>query len=328
MQSGTALGLTWGGYIPAEKALQYSSVFASNLNCEERDLECLQSKSVDDIINQSDVLDIPEGLFTFAAAWMPVMDKDFTPDPFLIGNPMELIESNQFNADVEVVIGTTKDEGLQFLIGVIFDPSLYEVYDANWDVFGPMKIFNLGSPDDVSEDDEVNARKILDFYTNGDGHFSEEQFRGLVQMITDSFGLYGVHKAMKAFVSTGMTVYHYILTYEGDYSYLELYGLPHLGVCHADDLIYLFRPIFDNNWNSSEPFLFGTDKEVSSTMTSAWTNFVAFGDPTPPSEASHNSWLPVEQENFRYWNISGPFPQMEYSEVIAERMNFWFNLLG
>ena len=78
MQSGTALGLTWGKYISPEKALQYSSVFASNLDCGEADLMCLQSKSVTDIIEQTDVLEVPDDMYSLATAWMPVVDEGFT----------------------------------------------------------------------------------------------------------------------------------------------------------------------------------------------------------------------------------------------------------
>ena len=41
-----------------------------------------------------------------------------------------------------------------------------------------------------------------------------------------------------------MHVFQYLLTYEGSYSLTNIYGFESLGVSHADDLIYLFDPIF------------------------------------------------------------------------------------
>ena len=36
-----------------------------------------------------------------------------------------------------------------------------------------------------------------------------------------------------------MTVYQYLLTYEGEYSLSPFFGVPpHNGVCHGDDIIY------------------------------------------------------------------------------------------
>ena len=44
-------------------------------------------------------------------------------------------------------------------------------------------------------------------------------------------------------VSHGSKVYSYDLTYEGLHSATNLLGLPHLGVCHGDELIYLWHPL-------------------------------------------------------------------------------------
>ena len=44
-------------------------------------------------------------------------------------------------------------------------------------------------------------------------------------------------------LSHGTKVYSYDLTYEGMHSYTNLLGLPHLGVCHGDELIYMWHPI-------------------------------------------------------------------------------------
>ena len=51
-------------------------------------------------------------------------------------------------------------------------------------------------------------------------------------------------------------------------------------------------------------------------MTSAWTNFAIFGDPTPPD--TDLSWTPVNpnSEIQEYWNISGSKPIMETSQKI------------
>ena len=127
LQSGTPLGLTWGGYIPAAKAVEYSDMFLSNLVCTPGDLACIQSKSVVDIINNTYVLDIPgDALGNFGTAWMPVMDADFTEDSFLPGNPKDLLNSGKFNSDVEIIIGSNREEGLLWMLGEMFYSSQYE----------------------------------------------------------------------------------------------------------------------------------------------------------------------------------------------------------
>ena len=65
------------------------------------------------------------------------------------------------------------------------------------------------------------------------------------------------------------------------------------------------------------------DEKVSKIMTTAWTNFAKFGDPSPPGTPF--SWTPVDP-NFssRYFNISGAEPSMDLSPDIRERMQLWF----
>ena len=106
LRVGTDLGITWGGYIPPDKAVEYSDLFTSNLLCSEGDLTCMQSKEMTDILAQTHLLDIREdALLNFGSPWMPVMDSDFTPDTFLLGNPKDFLNTNEFNFDVEIIIG-------------------------------------------------------------------------------------------------------------------------------------------------------------------------------------------------------------------------------
>ena len=77
----------------------------------------MQSKEMTVILAQIHLLDIPDdALLDFGYPWKPVMDPDFSSDPFLPGNPQELLKSNEFNSDVEIIIGTNKDEGILWTI--------------------------------------------------------------------------------------------------------------------------------------------------------------------------------------------------------------------
>ena len=40
---------------------------------------------------------------------------------------------------------------------------------------------------------------------------------------------------------------------------------------------------------------------MSLKMTTMWTNFVKFGDPTPPDQSLDFTWEPVTQENLRFF---------------------------
>ena len=47
---------------------------------------------------------------------MPVIDHTFMALPFIPGDPYDLVTSGQY-ADVDVMIGGTKDEGIIYLLG-------------------------------------------------------------------------------------------------------------------------------------------------------------------------------------------------------------------
>ena len=68
----------------------------------------------------------------------------------------------------------------------------------------------------------------------------------------------------------------------------------------------------------------GNDEIVRGLMSSAWTNFAIFGDPTPPGTSSF-SWTPVDpnSELQQYLNISGVNPTMTTSQEIQNRMKIW-----
>ena len=112
-------------------------------------------------------------------------------------------------------------------------------------------------------------------------------------------------------MKNGATVYQYILTYQGEYSYTNIFGLPTIGVCHGDDLIYIFNQL----WLNDE------DAFVRHLMTTAWTNFAKYGDPTPPD--SGYEWVPRVGNIHNYFDISGPDSAMTISEEIEERTAIW-----
>ena len=114
-------------------------------------------------------------------------------------------------------------------------------------------------------------------------------------------------------------MYQYILTYQGEYSYTNIFGLPTIGVCHADDLIYIFD-------NITGP-LNDADESVRHLMTTAWTDFAKYGDPTPP-DSTIGTWVPRSENFHNFFDISGPTSGTVISEEIEERTALWDQILG
>ena len=75
-------------------------------------------------------------------------------------------------------------------------------------------------------------------------NYDYDHKQAIFDMYTDSGFLYGTYRTIDYLVKHGSTVFQYILTYEGEFSFSQLYYVPKQGVCHADDLIYLWNPSF------------------------------------------------------------------------------------
>ncbi len=283
----------------------------ARVGCADKDLECLQSKTSSEVMTLLDIVHFP------------VPDNGFISNPFLPGVPQDLMEAGQFDNSLDVIIGSNVDEGLLYMIDTIKNPSLWEQYRDNFELAGPHYFFGLDYKD-ITQEDVEKAYKVVEFYVGGVEGLVQENLQEVTDLYTDAGFLYGNIRTMKHFISHGMNnVYHYILTFEGHYSFTQLYGVEPMGVSHADDLFYLFDPIFP----TLEPVYDKTETLLRKQMVAARTNFARYGDPTPPN--SGQSWNPVEGIDglTNFWNISGLHPAMDSDQYINERMSFWSALL-
>ena len=141
----------------------------------------------------------------------------------------------------------------------------------------------------------------------------------MIDILTDDTFLWGTQKAIQLMLRHSMTVYQYMLTYQGA-------SVAHPGVSHEDELVYLFDPIAPP-YNHTAP-LPTKDLEVSKFMTNAWVNFAKMGNPNTPG-MMHQQWKKCTDGEYPipYLNISGPEPTMDASEEVGYRVKFWESLL-
>ena len=95
-----------------EAASRISEKFIKDMECEgEEFLVCLQAKT------DTEVLEMTKNYTeTF---WMPVPDYSYMAEPFLPDHPLALLQT--VGPDVQVMIGTTKDEGIIYLAGIVLE---------------------------------------------------------------------------------------------------------------------------------------------------------------------------------------------------------------
>ena len=204
------------------------------------------------------------------------------------------------------------------LFTLILSPYLWEDYRTNFDTDGVLGLLGIPDVSEIAPQDIEKAHEIARFYVDSLDNLNEDHLYPIMDMYTDAKYLFGTFKMVDYMVNFGVKTYQYILTHQGQNSFSENYGIPPIGVCHADDIQYLWESDYFHFRNLSE-----IDEKVSKIMTTAWTNFAKFGDPSPPGTPF--SWTPVDP-NFssRYFNISGAEPSMDLSPDIRERMQLWF----
>merc|ERR1712223_1654687 len=136
MQSRSAIGPGWNPVTP-ETGKLCAARLAEKLECsEEKDiLNCLEGREMEEILVHTYDLGI-------TTCWMAVPDIDYSSEPFLIGDPEEIMSSGNFNTDVEIIIGTNKDEGILSFFDQLRDPTKWDILRENWDTQGPMMLFD------------------------------------------------------------------------------------------------------------------------------------------------------------------------------------------
>ena len=310
LQSSSTEAPGWG-MMNKTLAIYYGDVFTQMLECNEviDALDCLQSKTMEEVINLTYQVNTDGG-----NVWLAVPD-----DKFLMDDPTTLLEQGQFDPNVEVIVSTTKDEGILYLLEQLADPSKWQETQDNFEFVAPRLLFNIPYFNQITPSDVEKSYEIFEHYIGSIENLNENHLQGIFDIFTDATFLFGLHKTTNYLLAQNVKVYQAILTYHGEHSFSEGFGVGNYGVCHADDLFYL--------WNMRNVTLtLEEDIKVKNLMTDAWTNFAKYGDPTPPG--SELTWLPVDDpEMHQFWNISGAMPQMATSQQIQDRMNFWYQIV-
>jgi len=298
--------------ISPEYAPYFANLLAKELGCYQEDnaLSCMQGIPVADLITTA------TNMYSGTPLWNPVIDANFTLDCFLPGWPEQLLSSGEFSKDIEIMIGTTSAEGSIF-IDALYRYVDWEDYRNNFIENGPYDLFRITNASAYTDELVNKTESIVEFYVGSTDNINIDNIWGLIDMYTDALFLHSTYKTVKYMAKWNVTVYQYILSYEGQWSYSAILGLGKFGVAHGDDLVYMWDPLgFTFPLNED-------DALIRDIMVTAWTNFAANGEPT--SADLESSW--VEQTCSEclqpYWNISGPFPAMATSHAINERMEFW-----
>ena len=248
----------------------------------------------------------------------PVDDAGFASDPFFPVSVEEAWKTGQYNTEVELLIGTNREEGLLVSQLFLLEPGLLvPIINIDWDIWGPLAILQKHYLE-ITPADSLLANTILETYTGVTADLvTMDHFDNVTNMLTDAYFQFGVHRLITSHLEhSTKPLYNYLNTHVNTIGQANWAGMALPGASHADELWLEFYPLIGQR----RP-IGAADAAVSLHMTRLWTNFVRFGSPSPPGEAVE--WGPVE-------GVEGPFinmqerPSMQLrDEDYRTRMEWW-----
>ena len=200
--------------------------------------------------------------YAFPMPWVPVVDK-YAQNPFLPDKFSVLVEDGKFNK-VPVMVGLCQDEGYIMTAPYYKDRKRWELLTRQWDMWAPLLF--LGRERELINDSDRDAvGDIARFYFGENNNMAElprteENLRLLGRIYSMAYFFSGADHDTKLLKKAGAEVYNFVLSQPPNFTLMDLFRLsfpqmiymfsarafghnpypPVQGVCHGDDLIYLF----------------------------------------------------------------------------------------
>nr|XP_014089899.1 esterase E4 isoform X1 [Bactrocera oleae] len=239
-------------------------------------------------------------------------------DPFMTQHPSEMYQQHKFHSNVPYMTGYNTHEAMLFIRRLRKNPKLLEIIENDFSRMVPRDL-------NVTDERERVTRDIRQFYL-GNKQVGIESVDEMIALLTDLMFLQGIRKTARNHAKYGSApVYMYRFSYDGALGlYKRMLGLTRPGVCHGDEMGYLFKFGFFNL--SLDPR--STEVLVKNRMVRMWTNFAKYGNPTPQNVEDTmltTNWTPINpqtvMEDINYLDISVNLNMRSNPE--PERQQFW-----
>ncbi|XP_050361436.1 juvenile hormone esterase-like [Nymphalis io] len=306
-ESGTAL-VPWAESSPGE-AKRNAFRLAKFLDCpqapSERMINCLRNLNSYDIINTE--FKFYEWDYEPMTPFKAVIEPNL-PGAFLTRSP-RLPPNTDF---VPWLTGLNKDEGCLKSVWITAYLERYNEFMSSFDTIAPVTFYydNSPYPDTIT-------MKLREKYLGDDVEATKQ---GIPKIYTDSYFAYpAVESVEQALNYSKSPVYLYELTYRGANSFSQIFGDPvgDYGVCHADELMYLFPIHFLQHEFTAE------DYKILDLFVTLWTNFATSGNPNKPLKVPFH-WQPATSgKKLEYLDI-GKNQTMKHH--LASRSRLWSSL--
>nr|XP_033331335.1 venom carboxylesterase-6-like [Megalopta genalis] len=325
-----AISQSGNGYCPWAVARPGSAKrnaikLADVLSCPTKDtkkmIACLREKDVQKIIETDRVFQV----FGYCPMipFRPVVEPKH-PGAFLTEDPA-ISSRNGRLMDIPWMTGVTSEEGSLVVPGLYTRRNGALVKKLNDDFLNIAPITLLFGQSCPTKETKRIATEIREFYFGNSPIDNSTRFK-LIDMYSDAWFAHAADSSVHDYLEKQSSpVYYYYMNYRGSASFSIIFGDPDndYGVCHADELQYLF-PVGEQLFKDIP--LSKNDEKMINIITGLWVNFATTGNPTP--EVSRDvpiKWKPVRTEALEYLRIGQDQIEMS-ANLNQERINFWKSL--
>ncbi|EAT43438.2 AAEL005113-PA, partial [Aedes aegypti] len=277
----------------------------------------MEANAKDLLLHSPDVLSENEKRTNKYFAFTPVVESECSEESFLMENFISsMMKPNM--TKIPMMTGVTSNEGLLVAAQLSRD---IELYGADSKMIVPQEL-----PLDENRLKEA-ADEVRRFFF-GDNGITVDRLSTLVDIMSDNMFVMAAYVAseLHARYQNEAPLYFYLDSFEGKLNkYRTLFSVPeHLeGVCHADELLYLFS----STWMGTDVEPGSREDKFRSTMCKLWTNFAKYGNPTPPTNGGIDFvWEPVKPAYDSQFVLSAANLNDELTMIenpFLERVQFW-----
>ncbi|XP_072941126.1 esterase B1-like [Epargyreus clarus] len=242
----------------------------------------------------------------------PVVEKKFSNvESFINEEPISIILQRKISK-VPIIVGYNSAEGI---IMVNYQIGRLDINNKNPSYYIPRMIVK-----NISKDKEIEfGDRIKKFYI-GNRDITKDDAQVIANMQTDIHFSYNAHRFSNWLAEFNENVYMYRFNYDTSLNIVKsIVGYPNLkGVCHADDLMYLFYTQLNKKLYDEQKQL----RDIVFDVTKLWTDFAINGRPT-----THNSrvnWTPYTKAGKEYLKLEEGASMGNYAD--RDRMEFWNEL--
>lgn len=263
-QSGVSIADWALGKSPKDRAFRVGKVLGKETNDTTELLEFLRQVPAIDLVQMTfKTLTEDEEHRGLKEHFVPVIEKKFkNVEHFIAKKPIDLLLESK-NNKMPLIIGYNSAEGLLNLEEQL---NISDFNNQNPQYFVPREISEKVTEQKTRELGE----RIKQFYV-GNSDFSNETATALVNIISDLYFVYNIHRFAYFYSFIHTPMYMYRFNYDTDLNVFKQYsGFPNMeGASHGDDLFYLFVSKFTEDAYKGQEKI----RDIIYKVTKIWTDF-------------------------------------------------------